>query len=168
MLWYCQLQQNTKGNSGDMKPQGSYLPVAVMFLSWWCPSQLGQSPARSCAPYILHEPHIPVGAGYITLSHCQDVILIVRSVHVNLISTFCKWASILHFPDCSSTPFTLIISEGITHPLVFPHVGANKLLIYKFSAGALWTNIWQLLTMCFCRLPFTLTPPFNEWMTNMK
>lgn len=25
-----------------------------MFLSWWCPSQPGQSPARSCAPYILH------------------------------------------------------------------------------------------------------------------
>lgn len=67
-MWYCQLQQNSKGNSGDMKHQGSYLPVAGMFLSWCVLPKSGTAQPGAVLPVSSMMPHIPVGAGSKTLS----------------------------------------------------------------------------------------------------
>lgn len=91
-------------------------------------------------------PHIPVGAGSITLSQSgydSDSAFSTSDAYLHFFADE-QGDSILHFPGCSSTPSTLTISEGITHPLVFSPVGANKLATFlQEHFGQTPVSCWQ-------------------------
>lgn len=110
--------------------------------------------------------HILTGAGCISLSHYQGVILILLSVHVRFSSTSCRWARRQHpsFP-CLLLSSSLTISEAITHILAFSHFRANKPVTYNFPAGALWTNEFQNVNNVFLYVTthsYTLVQQMND------
>lgn len=93
---------------------------------------VGTAQPGAVLPVSSMMPHLPMGAGLQAVSPCHSARIWFWSCFQFMWSLSPLFAdeqgdSIPHFPGCSSTPSTFMISEGITHPLVFSHVGANKL-----------------------------------------
>ena len=144
MLWYCQLQQGIIGNSGYMKPWGSYLAVAFLMVPFPTGTWPGNKLCFQTRKRVLHHTtytcrlHNPVTVR-IWFWYCFQFMWGLSPLFTDE-----QGDSILPFP-VSSPPSTLTISEEITHDLAFFHLVANKLVTYNFPAGALWTNTFQFV-----------------------